>query len=198
MIDLQEGWSYVRNSRWLQVSIFCLSLANMGIAGPLFVTMPKLVYNTYGQGAWFLGLINSASPIGSLLALLLVGQAKRLKRRGLFAYLVLLLEGTVLIIFGLPWPHTAFFIIGPMANIMFGFSVAFFNTIWRTILQEMIPSDKLGRVTSLDMLGSFALIPVSEVLGGIFTDRLGAPTVFILGGLLTLLTNSCPLLMRNI
>lgn len=81
---------------------------------------------------------------------------------------------------------------------MFGFSIAFFNTTWYTILQEMIPGDKLGRVISLDMLGLFGLIPISEALGGVLTDRLGPAMVFLLGGSLTFCADLLPLLVHEV
>lgn len=196
--DTWEGFFFVRSSRWLWVSILCLSFSNLGVTGPLFASMPRLTHDVYGQGAWLLGLISSASPIGSLLALVLLGQATRLKRRGLVAYLSLIPSSLGLVMFGLPWSHTAFLLIGPLASAMFGFSVAFFNTIWITIMQEMIPGDKLGRVISLDMLGSFALIPVSDALAGVLTDQLGPAMVFLLGGSFALVTNLLPLLVRQV
>jgi predicted MFS family arabinose efflux permease len=42
------------------------------------------------------------------------------------------------------------------------------------------------------------LIPVSQALGGVLTDRLGPAMVFILGGLLAFSTNFVPLLVRDV
>lgn len=196
--DIREGLFYVRSSRWLWVSILCLSVGSMGMAGPITVAMPKLIHDIYGQGAWLLGLISSSVAMGSLLGLFLVGQTKRLKRRGLISYLSLIPAGIGIVLFGLPWSHTAFFVVGPMAGAMFGLSGAFFNTNWFTILQEMIPGDKLGRVISLTMLGSFAAIPISQAVGGALTDLLGPATVFLLGGWLALSTNLLPLFVRDV
>lgn len=91
-----------------------------------------------------------------------------------------------------------FFLIGPLTSATFGFSVAFFNTTWFTILQETIPGNNLGCVISLDMLGSFALIPVSEAFAGVLTERSGPPLVFLLGGALALCMNMIPLLVRDV
>ena len=196
--DMREGFFYVRSSRWLWVSICCLSLGNLGLTGPLEVAMPKLIHDAYGQGAWLLGLINSAVPVGSLLALVLVSRARRVKKRGVFLYLSLLPAGAGIVIFGLPWTPSLFFIAGLVASAMFGFSLAYFNITWYTILQELIPRDKLGRVVSLDAFGSFALIPVSEALAGVLTDWLGPALVFLLGGSLGLVMNVLPLLVRDV
>ncbi|GER92279.1 hypothetical protein KDW_64410 [Dictyobacter vulcani] len=61
-----------------------------------------------------------------------------------------------------------------------------------------MPGDKLGRVISLDTLGSFAMAPVGEILGGIMTDRLGAGPIFIIFGLFNLLTVLLPLFVREV
>jgi hypothetical protein len=44
----------------------------------------------------------------------------------------------------------------------------------------------MGRVVSVDMLGSFVLLQVGYDVAGWATDLLGAPLVFIAGGALTM------------
>ena len=52
-------------------------------------------------------------------------------------------------------------------------------------MQELVPADRLGRVASIDALGSYALLPVGYALAGFAADRLGASIVFLLGGILS-------------
>ena len=196
--DVQEGLVYVRSSQWLWVTILNSAIGNIGIMATLAVAMPKLVHDVYGQGAWLLGLIEATSAIGSIIALLLIGQATRVKKRGLMAYLSLSLSCIGILMFGLPFPRVLAPVIGPLASILVGFGLAFFNTIWFTILHETIPSNKLGRVISLDTLGSFGMIPVGELLGGILTDRIGPALVFIVFGLFNLVNGMIPLLFREV
>ncbi|HEX6483123.1 MAG TPA: MFS transporter [Ktedonobacteraceae bacterium] len=198
MADVQEGLVYVRSSRWLWVTIVNSAIGNIGIMATLAVAMPKLVHDVYGQGAWLLGLIEATSAIGSIIALLLIGQATRVKKRGLMAYLSLSLSCIGILMFGLPFPRVLAPVIGPLASILVGFGLAFFNTIWFTILHETIPSNKLGRVISLDTLGSFGMIPVGELLGGILTDRIGPALVFIVFSLFNLVNGMIPLLFREV
>lgn len=195
--DIGEGLGYVRGSRWLWVSILAFSIGNIGLV-PLGVTLPLLVNKVYDQGAWLLGLMGAAGAIGSILALLLVGQAAKIKRRGLLAYFSMFPTCFGLIILGLPFPHVVAPVIAPLADAMIGFGMAFFNTIWFTIMHEMIPREKLGRVLSLDTLGSFATAPISQVIVGVLTDSIGPAMVCILGGLLCLITNIIPLFVRDI
>lgn len=133
----------------------------------------KLVHDVYAQGAWLPGLINSSSAIGSIPGPILVSQASRLKRRGLLAYLSLLVSCVGITIFGLPFPSTLAPIIAPVASVCVGFGLSCFNTVWFTMLQEMIPGDKLGRAIRIDSPGSFAMLPIAGALGGLVTDHLG-------------------------
>jgi DHA3 family tetracycline resistance protein-like MFS transporter len=45
--------------------------------------------------------------------------------------------------------------------------------------------DRLGRVASIDALGSYVLLPVGYALTGWATDHIGAAAVCIVGGGLT-------------
>jgi MFS family permease len=156
------------------------------------------VSTVYHQGAWLLGLINAADATGSILALLVIGQATKMKRRGLLAYLSLFPTCLGFIILGLPFPRGAAPVIAPLAGAMVGFGLAFFNIIWITILQEMIPREKLGRVLSLGTLVGAAMAPAAQGIGGILTDSLGPAMVCILGGSLSLITMVIPLCVRDI
>jgi MFS family permease len=195
--DITEGLAYVKSSRWIWVSIVVLSFTNIGLTVP-FVAMPRLVHDVYGQGVWLLSLINSVSAIGSILGLVLVAQASKLKRRGLLAYISILVSSMGIIMFGLPFPRAAAPLIAPIASALVGFGIACYNTIWYTVLQEMIPGDKLGRVISIDSLGSFAMIPVAEAFGGVATDHIGPALVCVLGGLLNIVLILAALLVREI
>jgi len=198
MEDVQEGLVYVRASRWLWVTIINSAIGNIGFMATLAVAMPKLIHDAYQQGAWLLGVISATEAIGSMLALVLIGQATRVKKRGLLAYLALSLSCIGILLFGLPFPRVAAPFIAPLASMLVGFGLAFFNTIYFTILHETIPGDKLGRVISLDTLGSFAMIPVGEALGGILTDRIGPAPVFVVFGLFNLVIVLIPLLVREV
>jgi hypothetical protein len=48
-------------------------------------------------------------------------------------------------------------------------------------LQEIVPANLLGRVSSIDYLVSSALLPIWYGLAGLATDHLGTALVFLLG-----------------
>jgi len=196
--DVREGFVYVRQSRWLWVTTVNAALGNLGFTATLAVAMPKLVHDVYGQGAWLLGLIEATGAIGAVLALFFVGRATHLKKRGLLSYLALGLSCIGILVLGLPFSRAAAPFIAPLASILVGFGLAAFNTIFFTVLHETIPSDKLGRVISIDTLGSFAMIPVGEAVGGIMTDRVGPAMVFIVFGIINLVIVLIPLFVHDV
>lgn len=70
---------------------------------------------------------------------------------------------------------------------IYGFSFSVFGMIWNNTLQEMVPHEMLGRVYSIDALGSFVLMPIGFAIAGWATDLIGAPMVFLIGGSATIL-----------
>lgn len=196
--DIAAGLVYVKQSPWIFITIFVTAVSNLGFIGALAVAMPRLVYDVYGQGVWLLGLINSTSALGSILGLALVSQASRLKRRGLLAYLSLLVSAIGTVIFGLPFAPALAPVIAPIASGLAGIGLSCFNTIWFTLLQEKVPEDKLGRVFSIDTLGSFATIPLADTFGGIAADRIGPALVCVITGTLTLVVTVMALFVRQI
>jgi DHA3 family tetracycline resistance protein-like MFS transporter len=61
-----------------------------------------------------------------------------------------------------------------------------------------VPLEKLGRVSSVDALGTYALLPVGFGLTGWLVDGLGASLVCILGGAITVALTAAGLGSRAI
>jgi hypothetical protein len=99
------------------------------------------------------------------------------------AYVGLILAGLGLLVLRLPVPLVT---IG-LAALINGAALEVVGLIWMNILQEQVPGEKLGRVSSIDMLGSYILLPVGFGLTGWATDLLGPALVFVIGGALTTL-----------
>jgi hypothetical protein len=62
-----------------------------------------------------------------------------------------------------------------------------FGVAWETTMQEHIPADKLARVYSYDMVGSFIAIPVGQVIAGPVAQSVGLEPALIGAGTLMLL-----------
>src|SRR5260370_20769190 len=98
-----------------------------------------------------------------------------------FAYLATIGSGMALVMIGLPLPLASEPIVVSGASLFAGFCLGTFGIISTTFMQELVPNDKLGRVSSLDMLGSYSLTPLGFLLVGILADLIGPSRVFIGG-----------------
>ena len=121
------------------------------------------------------------SSVGSLLAAIWIGRQKRLRRRGYLLYGAWLLASLMLALMGLPFG----LVVMALAICLFGVGVSILNLSWAVSLQEFVPADRLGRVSSIDALGSYALLPVGYALAGFAADRFGSATVFVVGGIVS-------------
>jgi MFS family permease len=195
--DLREGISLVFASPWLWITIALFSLVNVTASGPRAVALPFLVQENMHAEVKVLGLLGSCTAAGSLLGALWLGRRARLRRRGIWGYGATIAAGLALGATGLRIPLAG--VAG--ASLIFGLALEVFGLIWTNTLQELIPPDKLGRVSSIDALGSFVLLPVGYAVAGWATDLLGAPTVFLIGGAATVVLAGLGLLhpaVRNL
>ncbi len=199
--DIREGIAYVTGSPWLWVTIAIASLGNIAFA-PLQVTLPRLVRDTYHQRVWLLGAALTAVSIGTILATLVMGQFRRIRRRGIVAYLALVVSSMALSLFGAPvaLAHSPYAtpLVALMSGALLGAGLGVFEIIWATTMQELVPPDKLGRVSSVDWLGSLCLQPIGLVVVGALTDALGPAQVFIAGGAFSLLLTLIGLTTRGV
>lgn len=176
--DLRDGLATVWGLPWLWVTIAIFALANVTLDGPIAVSLPFLVKEGLHADVGVLGLLYSMSSIGAIVSAVWLGRFTRIRRRGLLTYGAGIISGLAVLVSGLPIS------IGGVAVAMFvgGACVATFGLTWTNTLQELVPRDRLGRVTSIDMLGSYVLLPIGYGMTGWVTDQIGAPMMFVLGG----------------
>ena len=188
----------MRSSSWLWITILVAAIANIGYSGPLVIVLPKLIREVYMTGPWLLGFLGTVGALGAIVGTFVVGQVQPRRRRGLLAYSSILLSGFALLLFGFPLPPASRIIAACIGSCVAGFGLAIFQVIWVTVLQELVPVSKLGRVNSIDMLGSYCLLPVGFLLTGILADYMGPAWIFIGGGLLLLIMAVVGLSIRDI
>ena len=196
--EMREGLRYVAGSTFLWVTIVLTALCTIGGAGSLVVALPKLIHDVYGQGVWLLGAVRAAGGIGSLIAILLAGHLNRLRRRGITMYLMMIGISMAFIVFGLPLPHGVEPEIACLAMVVVNFGLAIYQILWLTVMQEIVPGDRLGRVSSIDQLGGYGLWPVGFALAGVIADYISPSWVFIGAGIVNTLLYSLGLSVRAV
>lgn len=191
--DLREGYLAVIASPWLWITIVIFGFVN-ATSSPISVSLPFLIKNNLHADVAVLGLFTSMSAVGFVVGAVFIGSFKTIRRRGPLAYIATILFGAAIGVFGL----TVSIPILAAAAFVEGFFVSIFGLIWTNSLQELVSRELLGRVASIDALGSFVLLPIGYGISGWATDLIGAPLVFLIGGGLTVLLALLGLTNRSV
>lgn len=195
--DLHDGWLAVVRVPWIWITILIFGILNIMEGSPRAVALPFLIKDNLGADVSLLGFLGSAFSVGYVLSALWLGQYKRLRWRGPLSYIAVMINGFLLVLFGLQAPIPVLI----AAMFVYGICLNVFGLVWTNTLQEMVPNEKLGRVYAFDSLGSWVLLPIGFALAGWATDLVGAPMVFLIGGCGTILMTLIGLLhpaVRNL
>ncbi len=194
LADLLAGFKAVAASPWLWVTILVAALANMVEAGAVTTSLPFLISDSWKLDVKSLGYVYSALSVGAVLMALIMGNSRKLHKRGYVAYASWFIIGIMILLMGIQKN----LLISLAAAALLGAAATSFGLIWTSSLQELVPADLLGRVSSIDYLGSFTLMPVGYALGGWATDKFGAPLVFIVAGCVVAILSLLALLHPSI
>jgi DHA3 family tetracycline resistance protein-like MFS transporter len=192
--DMREGIKTVMESPWLRISIIVFALTNITLAGPFSVAMPFLVNDNLHASVDTLGLIYATFPLGYIIGGIWLGRQPKIRRRGVTMYVAAVVASLCLGAFGMLPPLWVLLVMA----LINGAALEMGHLIWINSMQEIVPNEKLGRVVSIDNMGSFALMPIGFALAGWGTNVFGAPLVFIVGGTATAIMSAAPLLLRAI
>jgi MFS family permease len=175
--DLRDGVREVMRYRWLWVTILLFTFIVFLVVGPEEVLIPVYLEQRFHAAEAF-GLLLACAGLGAVGGALLTGLVRPV-RRGRWAYSGGLLSALALAGFALAgevWQLA-------LLAFVWGVGIEAFQVIWDTSVQELVRPEALGRVSSLDHIGSLALLPVSYAVVGAVADRTGARPVFALAGL---------------
>jgi MFS family permease len=173
--DFTVGYRELRKHQWLWITILFFALVNTAAVGFVPILVPWLIKDHLGLQDYHYGLMISAYSAGALLMALIFGQRKTWRWRGKWAYSGVVLSGAAL-------TCTAFVASFPgliILMIVNGMGIMIFGLIWEASLQELVPVEAYGRVASLDMLGSWALMPVGTILTGWLAKQAGGITAIL-------------------
>jgi predicted MFS family arabinose efflux permease len=179
--DLKEGLGYVRRTTWLWVAMVTATVSLFAAWGPWEVLVPYVVRNDLGGSAAALGLVFGAGGVGSVLVAITLGQRGRLPRRAMTMLYLTWAVGMLM---------TAGFAF--VSEIWQAAAVAFVAescitaliVIWYTLLQRLVPTHLLGRVSSLDWMISIAGVPLSFAVVGPAADAFGVDATLVAAGVL--------------
>ena len=190
--ELREGWAEFRSHTWLWATViqFCLVVmawyAGFQVLGPVVARL-----HLGGPAAW--GAITAADAFG-----LIAGGLLSLRYTPRRPILFVVLTGGAMAA-----PTLALALALPLAAICvttfcLGAAMEVMMVQWTVALATRIPSDKLARVSSYDVLGSMGAAPLGALIAGPVAAAVGvSATQFAAVGLIIVVSALC-LIPRDI
>jgi len=177
--EFTEGWRFLRRDDVLVAMTVMISVTNLIDAAYVSVLVPVWAHES-GRGAGAIGLLfacfAAAATLGSIVA---SAFAHRLPRFTTYVIAFLLAGAPRFAVLAFDAPLGLIL----ATAVMGGFAAGFINPILGAVVYERIPSELLGRVTSLNTALCWAGIPFGGLVGGGLVVTVGlAPALLGLGG----------------
>jgi DHA3 family tetracycline resistance protein-like MFS transporter len=176
--EVREGLAFVRATPWIWATLLSAMLSLLVWIGPQEVLLPFLVKNRLTLGPDALGGIFAVGGVGAILMAITIGQLGQPRLRVTIMFLswsvgVLLIAG-----YGLMTELWHAMLLSALGAALFELG----QIIWTTLLQQLVPRELLGRVSSLDWLVSVGLVPVSFALTGPVAGAIGPEWTMVAAG----------------
>jgi MFS family permease len=191
LTDLGDGLREVLRHTWLWLLIGQALLYHLFYGGVQGVLGPIVVGDELGRAAWgiALGVLMGGFVVGGLICL-------RWRPRHSLVVGTLLLSLTALF----PFAMALGGLLVPLlvGAFLHGVGLQVFDVQWQVAIQENVPEDKLARVYSFDMVGSFVARPVGLVATGPVAGVVGLDLWLVVVGVVMGASALLPLLSPDV
>ena len=177
--DLRLGWNEFWSRTWLWTIVLAFMVMNAIHVGAWSVAGPYIAKNDERLGIAGWGWVLSAEGVGILLMTLVLMWVP-LKRPLRFGMIGMAMFAIPLTMLGV---HPAVVLLA-IAAFLAGVGHEVFSTGWNVAMMENIPVDRLSRVSSYDILGSFVVMPIGTLIYGWLITHADVSTVLIASGIL--------------
>jgi MFS family permease len=190
--DLREGWAEFASHTWLWATTvqFCVVLAAW--YGAFDVLGPAVARRDLGgPAAW--GAIMAADAVGLIIGGLV---ALRFTPRKPVRFVVLIGGACAIspLALAAPWPLP----LVCAAAMVLGIALEIMMVQWTVTLARHIPPDRLARVSSYDVLGSVAAMPVGALVAGPLAASFGVPVIEYAAAVLIVVASLLALVPREV
>jgi MFS family permease len=183
--DLAEGWRYVMGILPIRRLLFTLAAVSFSIS-PYATLMPAMVVRTFERGAELVGLFIGAVGLGAFVAALMLARRPSVRGLGKWIPAAAMVAGAGAIGFGLSrmvW-------LSAILMMMAGFGMFMVGATCNTILQSIVDEEKRSRVMSYYQMFFIGVAPLGHYAAGWLAEHIGAPSTFVAGGAITLVTGA--------
>ncbi len=192
LTELREGWSEFRSHTWLWVIVAQFCVVMMAWYGAFSVLGPVVAREHLGgPAAW--GAITAADAFG-----LIVGGLASLRFTPRRPMLFVVLTGGAVAISPLSLAMVLPLAAVCAASFGLGVFVEMMMVQWTVALARNIPSDKLARVSSYDVLGSVMAMPAGALIAGPLGIAIGISRAQYAAAAAIILASALALIPRDI
>jgi DHA3 family macrolide efflux protein-like MFS transporter len=177
--DAREGLSFITSWPGLMIIVLMAIVLN-GLLTPTGSLMPLLVTKHFGLGPLSLGLTETFWGIGMILGGLILGAWGGFKRKIVTSLMGVAGIGLGTLLIGVA--PSGMFPLALAGMFFLGFNIVFANGPLQAIFQTVIPPEKQGRVMSLISSMVIAITPLSLLIAGPLSDRIGIQIWYVISG----------------
>ncbi len=175
--DVVEGLRYVRAEPAMMI-LLLVGTVPMLLAMPQQILLPAFagVFNT---GAAGVGVMQAAAGVGGLAGAIIAANLGRPRRPAMMMTVSMLVFAAFVVLFAVSphlWPALLALALGDVAAMLA-------MTVNNTVVQQLVPDNMRGRVTSLMMM-SFGLTPLAVLPASAAARAIGVQATVAWGGLL--------------
>ncbi|MFX0152643.1 MAG: MFS transporter [Candidatus Hodarchaeota archaeon] len=182
--DFRDGVDIIRSKEGLFPLLFVLTMINF-MQIPIIVLGPFFVYSIHLGTVQDLAFIIAASQLGFLFSGILMLIKKDWNRKAFVIILCLYLQLVGYFIQVItPIGVFEFMAIGAF---IFGAMLPIINSMFRTILQVVVPPELQGRVTAITAAMAGAILPIGMLASGPLAESLGIVELFIISIVMSLI-----------
>ena len=177
LADARAGARYVASQVWLWGTFASAAVAYLMVIGPTEVLLPYIVRETMHGSAADFGIILAAGGVGALVAAATMSAVGLPRRQLTFMYVSWGTAAIAVAGYGLAQSRWQLMVICLIINAL----EAAGTVAWATTKQRLIPTELLGRASSLDWFISIAGLPLSFALTAPVAALIGVRTTLLRG-----------------
>jgi MFS family permease len=180
----KKGLVYTLSNDIFRKILIWNAFINLGLTGSILMLVFHLT-KTIGVNSFTLGIILTFAAIGGILSGLSLPKIQAVSRTGLTMFSLSMISGFALVF--LSWVNSVPLICLAVMIIMFVIGIN--SRLIHLLFQIKVPDNMLGRVFGASRLISTILAPVSVLASGWISENYSSNLVFLLGGVIIILTN---------
>jgi MFS family permease len=182
--DARQGIRWTIRQRWLWYGILTAGLANFAGFSPTAVTIPLIVRDVLHQGPLAYGATFAAAGLGGLAAAVVAGRLGSPRRRMTMIFAAWAAAAVALAGIGVA-PDVV--VVAACGAVTY-FGLTYGNLLWGALMQIAVPSEMLGRASSVDWLFSISLSPLGVLFAGVLASSIGVRETVLLGAAVSALS----------